>query len=157
MAYIPANSASVAQTKSEQMSELSQEILKRADVIGAWASGKIDAVADVATEAGKIAYKEAIDLAMQYVAFGRFYQTTIIIMAIAFFVLFAYSTYKSYVWSNRDEVDVNANPTPIFATIGSVIGCGISFIVLMANIKETVLVWAAPKIWIGIKLAELMK
>ena len=40
------------------MNEIAQEVFKRADVIGAWASGKLDQTIDAATQ-------QVIDLAMQ--------------------------------------------------------------------------------------------
>lgn len=48
----------------------------------------------------------------------------------------------------------NGNPLGIFA--GILIGV-VSFVVFASNLKETILVWTAPKIWIMIEIAELVK
>jgi hypothetical protein len=50
------------------MNEVAQELLKRADVIGAWLSGAVTKTADFATT-------QAIDIAMQYVMYGRLLYT----------------------------------------------------------------------------------
>lgn len=62
--------------------DLTQEILKRADAISAWASGGVDKIGEGVGKIAPIAYEQAIDIAKQYIMFGCVYQTTLMILSV---------------------------------------------------------------------------
>ena len=119
------------------MNEVLQEVLKRADVIGAWLGGKIDKTDDFATE-------QAVDLAMQYVAFGRVYNTSILVLSTIAVIALVYSSIR---FVNRTE---GSSLLLFFPAI-------LPFITACVHLKDTLLVWTSPKIWLIIQLTELTK
>lgn len=139
------------------MNEVAQELLKRADVIGAWLSGAVTKTADFATT-------QAIDIAMQYVLYGRLFYTFIIfISVVTMFVALWYFFVKGV---NNTSAIVNRPgcysdgdwlASRSCAALGGGFGAGVSFIAFAVNVKEFLMVWAAPKVWLMIQLAELSK
>lgn len=139
------------------MNEVAQELLKRADVIGAWLSGAVTKTADFATT-------QAIDIAMQYVLYGRMLYTFVVITSI---VAFAVSLWFFFVKGVNNTPAIVHRPgrfddgdwlaSRVDATLIGGFGSVVSFIVCAANVKEFLMVWAAPKVWIMIQLAELAK
>ncbi len=117
---------------------IAEELLKRADTIGAWLQGKIDPAVDFATQ-------QAVDIAQQYVMFGMAYQTFISVGCILVFIACIWLTKKFW------EVSDGAIIVPA------------AFVGLMAlgafcnTIRDTLLVWFAPKVWLLTQLAELVK
>ena len=73
--------------KSTQTTDIANELLKRADTIGAWLQGKIDPAVDFAA-------KQAADIAQQYVVFGMVYQTTISVLCILALIFFVWAGLK---------------------------------------------------------------
>lgn len=126
------------------MNEVAQELLKRADVIGAWLSGAVTKTADFATT-------QAIDIAMQYVAFGRAWYTFAVVASLLG-ILFAAWCAKELVGYIKREDDTGF----IHLFAGSIIGLT-SLISFFNTAKECIMVWAAPKVWLMIQLAELAK
>ena len=139
------------------MSEIAQELIKRADLIGAWLTGTAAGVADVATQ-------QAIEIAMQYVAFGRVYLTVTVGIALAVAAL------CTYLWVYKGVLNTSAivnNPSSyhhgdwtasrIVATVIGGFGSLVFSIVFLANLKEFILVWTAPKVWLMIELTTLVK
>ena len=68
-------------------SKLSQELFNRADAISVWANGAIDKIGDGVGKISKIAYDQAIDIATQYILFGRVYLTFLVILGMIFFFM----------------------------------------------------------------------
>lgn len=118
--------------------EISKELLKRADVIGDWLAGKITAVADTATA-------QAVDIAMQYVMFGRAYQTIIVILCF----IGAYCVWR--IASNKTLVDHSDG-----ASYSILLFNLIPLVVFFSNLKSTIMVWFAPKVWLMIEIADLI-
>ena len=139
------------------MNEVAQELLKRADVIGAWLSGAVTKTADFATT-------QAIDIAMQYVMYGRLLYTFVILTSVVtLFVTLWYFFVKGI--NNTDAVvkptgrwnDGDWLASRVTATLVGGFGSVVSFIVCAVNVKDFLMVWAAPKVWLMIQLAELAK
>lgn len=139
------------------MNEVAQELLKRADVIGAWLSGAVTKTADFATA-------QAVDIAMQYVLYGRLFYTFVIITSI---VAFAVSLWFFFVKGVNNTSAIVHRPgrysdgdwlaERVVAFFGGGSLTVISFLVCTTNVKEFLMVWAAPKVWLMIQLAELAK
>lgn len=143
------------------MNEIAQEVLKRADVIGAWIGGKVDRTIDFATQ-------QAIDIAMQYVAYGRLFHSLAIVISIAFLITAIMAVRKLLKDLKTRSENVlpgydNYKPdTPgefqlFISGIVFVVSLSFSFTIFISNAKDFVMVWAAPKIWLIVQLAELAK
>lgn len=120
------------------MNEIAQELLKRADVLGAWLSGKVGQTVDFATQ-------QAIDIAQQYVLFGAVYHTTLVLIPVIFLVVIWYKAIKM------------AERTGGFSIFLGVICSFPLVIVLCFNLKDMLLCWFAPKVWLIIQLTEMTK
>ena len=137
------------------MNEIAQEVFKRADVIGAWASGKLDQTVDAATQ-------QVIDLAMQYVIYGRIYNTVTFILACGF-LWFTLWLALSKGFLDKDSVvkhGYNSGEWEFSRVCCAIAGVFLSIFSVacfLGSIKDVILVWAAPKIWLIVQLAELAK
>lgn len=120
------------------MNEMAKELLKRADTIGAWLSGKATTVADAAMQ-------QAIDIAQQYVLFGRAYNT-FVILGLLLLLFVCYKATRIF-WETTDGFVI------VFTGITSMF----SLAALVFNFKEFFMVWFAPKIWLMIQLTEIAK
>lgn len=126
------------------MNEVAQELLKRADVIGAWLSGAVTKTVDFATA-------QAIDIAMQYVAFGRAWYTVATVLSVIGIITCVWSVKKMIEYIKKDDV------TGIVFLVALAFGAPISLISFLNVVKDCIMVWAAPKVWLMIQLAELAK
>ena len=124
--------------KANQAVGVAEELLKRADTIGAWLQGKIDPAVDFATQ-------QAVDIAQQYVMFGMAYQTFISVGCILVFI--------ASIWLTKKFWEVSGGAVFIIAGIPTV--C--SVVCFCNTIRDTLLVWFAPKVWLLTQLAELVK
>lgn len=137
------------------MNEIAQEVFKRADVIGDWASGKLGQTIDAATQ-------QIIDLAMQYVMYGRIYNTVTFIIACGF-LWFTLWLALSKGFLDKENVlkegrnKGNWEPSRVGFAFAGVFLSLFSVIAFLSSIKDVILVWAAPKIWLIVQLAELAK
>lgn len=129
------------------MSEMSQEILKRADAIGVWASGSLDKIGDGVGKVSQIAYDQAIEIAQQYIIFGTVYLTCVVIFGVLLTGLACWLLSKV---SFSDEIT-------ILHLFGGALTGALGLIAFFTNFKDMVMVWAAPKMWIILQLAELAK
>lgn len=128
------------------MSEMSQEILKRADAIGVWASGSLDKIGDGVGKVSQIAYDQAIEIAQQYIIFGTVYLTCTVIFGVLLTGLACWLLSK-----------VSSDEITVLHLFGGALTGAIGLIAIFTNFKEMVMVWAAPKMWIILQLAELAK
>lgn len=89
------------------------------------------------------------DMAVQFVAFGRAYDSFIIALCIAAFIGIYFFVKKAF--TSTDEAMQGA---------AIIIGLGggiVSLVVFLANIKSFMMVWFAPKIWLMLELAKFLK
>lgn len=146
-----------ATTKSvESLSPMQQAVLDRLDSIGAWISGSTEKIGKVVSTVGDAAYKEAIDVAQQYVLYGRVIETTQIIMCILVIVATIWFVKKTLIKSKGRMTE----PEILFSVFGCAIGVIasiISCIAFFVNLKSFVMVWFAPKIWLGIELVQMVR
>ncbi len=118
--------------------ELSQELLKRADSI-------LDAVGKAASKAGEFASEQLPDIAMQYIAFGRTYETSMLALGVAGIAVTIWGTVKMCKNELAELSPIMVFPLGIFTTLAG------------THIKSTILVWAAPKIYLITSIAALLK
>jgi len=137
------------------MNEIAQEVFKRADIIGDWASGKLGQTIDAATQ-------QVIDLAMQYVMYGRIYNTVTFILACGF-LWFTLWLALSKGFLDKENVlkegrnKGNWEPSRVGYAFAGVFLSLFSMTAFLSSIKDVILVWAAPKIWLIVQLTELAK
>ncbi len=115
-----------------------EELLKRADTIGAWLQGKIDPAVDFATQ-------QAVDIAQQYVMFGMAYQTFISVGCILVFI--------ASIWLAKKFWEVTRGHILVLTAVVGVW----AWVCFCTTIRDTLLVWFAPKVWLLTQLAELVK
>lgn len=89
------------------------------------------------------------DMAMQFVAFGRAYDSFMILFSIALFVGVVVCIVKA-IKSENEEIY-----GPVI--IVSVIGLLTSITIFFGNIKSFMMVWFAPKIWLMVEFAKFLK
>ncbi len=122
------------------MNEIAQQVLNKADVIGAWLSGKIGQTVDFATQ-------QAIDIAQQYVLFGAVYHTSIVVICAIVVAALCYFGFKK---SNLQASDGESCLIPLIGGI-------LPIVFIITNFKDMLLCWFAPKVWLIIQLTEMTK
>ena len=146
--------------KSSGLSPMQEALLSRADAIFAAIGETVSKASDVAISAGQAVAKEIPDIAFQYIAFGRAYHTLWIVIAL--FGLFV--CYKWFLqvglWNSKNIEDQDSYtwgaPRIAMTIVGAVSGA-FGLIAFFVHIKDTVLVWAAPKVWLILEIAELVR
>lgn len=140
-------------TPPETLSPMQSELLNRADQI-------FSSIANSVAQAGSFVAEQVPDVALQYVAFGRAYQTALLVLGLS---LFIFGIYMMVSWAcfnkfNRpSDRDGAWGGSRVVMFIGSLFPMIIGFIIFFTNIKDTLLVWFAPKVWLILELAELAK
>lgn len=132
---------------TSNLSPLQQELLNRADTI-------FNSIGAAVGKASTLAAEQVPDIALQYVAYGRLYLTLIMSGAILVFLLsvvaVSIATYKNS--KSREFLDYTI---PVYFV--SVITTMFSVTAFFHNLKETVMVWVAPKIWLMTEIVHLVK
>ncbi len=126
--------------KTENLSPMQQELLSRADAI-------FMAIADATKNAVDFAKVEIPEIATQYIHFGMAYNTFIILVAILLAVFGAWSLVKGL----KDEY--NGEGKFIIGLVCLLVG----WFTILGNIKEFLLVWFAPKIWLIQNIVHLVQ
>lgn len=155
------------QAISTDQTGIAHEVFKRADTIGAWASGHLDYAIASADKAATFAYKEAIDIAMQYIAFGRVYITVLMLISLLLigvslkllsYVVKEVRTKRVVTYSENFDSSIHIRYNFVVSwSISSFVSAFIGFIIAIVNTKDLILVWVAPKLWLLIELAEIVK
>lgn len=144
---ISENAASAAKSASAATEGLGGELLKRADKVAEWASNGMSNAVDVAGKVADAAYVQAVDIATQYIHFGMAINTLLILISLGAIGLSIWiMTLKSNDTNVQGGVAILALSTFITGAL-----------IFAFNIRDTLLVYFAPKIWIMKELAELAK
>ena len=99
-------------------------------------------------KAADFAMAELPDIAQQYLSFGRLFETFMLVILTVIIGLLVWGT----VWIVK-----NANQIDKPAAIVPVIFLFIFFIFWCAQLKDVLMVWLAPKVWLITELAKLIK
>lgn len=153
--------ASVAQASG--LSPMQQELLNRADAIFASIGAAVSKASDAAIAAGGAVAREVPDIAFQYIAFGRAYNAVIMAVAFALIVMCYHLFFRVGMKNAYNIDDVRSYYGPqwggrriFYAIMGAASGV-VGGIVFLVNIKDTVMVWAAPKVWLMLEMVELIR
>lgn len=142
-----------AKTAAESLTPLQEELLRRADSI-------FDGISKTVNQAATFAGEQIPDIAYQYVAWGRGYLTAYVvigavILAIGMFLALRIGFFNSRKLKNDYSGDWHGARI-VAVVLGSMV-TAIGFIVVMHNLKELIMVWAAPKIWLINEIVMLVK
>lgn len=143
------NATAAANTASSATEGLSGELLKRADKVAEWASNGIGHAVDAAGKVADVAYVQAVDIATQYIHFGMAINTLLILISL---IAIGIS-----IWTFTRVFKVKHPDAQGGLACLSLIAFGIGAVIFGTNIRDTLLVYFAPKIWIMKELAELAK
>lgn len=159
MTQAAASAASAAQS-SEGLSPMQRELLSRADAIFASIGDAVSKASDMAVSAGQAVAKEIPDIAFQYIAYGRAMSALWIAMSL-FGLFMCYRWFMKYGLANTKGIDDYDSYTwgyqRIAYTIGGIAAGIFGIVGFFINIKGAVLVWTAPKVWLILEIAELVR
>lgn len=144
----------------ETLTPLQAELLKRADEIFAAVGTAVGKASDIAFQAGQVVAAEIPDIAYQYIAFGRVYQTGIFVFTMTMALLGFYWFFNLGLNNRKNFADdpyCGWHGARIAYTTGGGLTTIIFGIISIANFRDTVLIWAAPKIWLIEELARIAK
>lgn len=133
-----------------KLSPMQEQLLQRADSIFASISTTVAKATDFASE-------QIPDIAIQYVAFGRAYSTTLVVVSTLIMLAYVFMVYKfikhdvyNSSLSRFSESSIAVTVVGAFPSVGALI-------TVMVNVKDVFLVWFAPKIWLITEIAKLVK
>lgn len=145
----PASAASAAKPSTEGLSPMQAALLSRADSIFTALGNTVEKAKDMAVEGGKIVAEQLPEIAYQYVAFGRAINTAYILIGVATLVIG---------WRVARQMHSDMGEGEFFGRLfGGVLPMAIGGIVFLVNLKSFIMVWFAPKVWLIIEIAELVR
>lgn len=100
-------------------------------------------------KAGEFAAEQLPDIALQYVLFGRAWTTTLVLTGLALLAL--------TVWAaRRVRSSEESEGMQIACFVGAMVS-GMFSLVFLTNLQDFFMVWFAPKLWLLLELASLLK
>lgn len=136
-----------------KLSPLEQELLNRADAIFTY-------VGEAAEKAANFAGQQIPDIAIQYIAYNRVYLS--LVVGIACFILFLqqflvlkYCRARDKYYKDEGGYNDDGHWFAYFLST-LIIGLG-SVTAILANMKELIMVWVAPKIFLIEHIVHLVK
>lgn len=149
-----AQAVASAASSASNLSPMQTELLNRADAI-------FSAVAAGVQKAGAFVADQVPDIAYQYVAFGRAYNTLWLLVGIALIIFGIWAAVKFGVNNHYQLPNSSyANEPHGFRILAVAFGCfGVvfGFMMFAVNVKDALMVWFAPKVWLLLELANLIK
>jgi hypothetical protein len=135
------------------LSPIQTELLRRADSI-------FDSVAQTVNQAKDFAAEQIPDIALQYVSWGRGYLTAYMVIATILLIVGIYWLIRISILNSRNLPNDRYHE-PHTVRILSGLGGGImicaSTITILINLKEFMMVWFAPKVWLITEIVKLVK
>lgn len=111
----------------------------------------VEILTSIQTATGKaadFAMSELPDIAQQYIIFGRTFETVALVILTAVLGFFIWFTF--WVVKNADS---DNKPAAAFPGVFSLVG----FLVWCAQLRDVLMVWLVPKVWLISELAKLVK
>ena len=120
---------------------------KLAEVLGGIAEG--------VTQAKDFAVEQLPDVAQQYIMFGRMWETAMLVLLLTATVVFGWMFWRG--WKTPDEAGYrDMERAQMLIIFGSIPGV-VSAILCLAQLKDMLLVWFAPKLYLLQGIAGLVK
>lgn len=145
------------------LSPMQEQLLAQASNILQAVSNSVgratDFAVDVGTKAGNFAAEQLPDIAYQYIAYGRTYETLFELIFLSLFVLGVWlAVFVGF--SNRFKIadsygdwGASRNTAIVAGTLLSVF----TLVPLIGNLSNFVMVWVAPKVWLIREIVHLVK
>lgn len=135
------------------LSPMQQELLNRADAIMA-------SIGSAVNRGAEFVQGQVPDIALQYVAFGRVYETVIMAISIMVFMVGLWLVVNVACRNTCKFKDDVVGCWHNYRLVGLLLGIfplsyGLSEI--SANLKSFILVWFAPKVWLLIEISKLIR
>lgn len=111
----------------------------------------LEIITSIQTAVGKAAdftFEQLPDIAQQYVAFGRAYSITVLVVSLIFMGFF---WYLGNMINKRCQGTHESDSGWVMVFPGM-----LPLLVFLLNLKETILVWFAPKVWLIQEIANLI-
>jgi hypothetical protein len=135
---------------------MQQALLDRADAVMSSISGAVSKASDLAVEGGKAVADQVPEVAMQYVMYGRAVSTVTEVLALFGLWFFGYKMFSQWGLINTKNFEGESFERIIFVVAGGAGGV-VSFMIAVGNLKELLMVWFAPKVWLLLELVNLVK
>ena len=104
-------------------------------------------------KASDFAIDQLPSIANEYIAYGRTYETILFAIFTLGILVFVCLGRKGYVKLTKEHWDEAGQAMLIFSFFGT----GFFSIGLLATVKNFILVWTAPKVWLIHEIARLVK
>lgn len=138
------------QIANKSLTPVQQELLNRADSI-------IASIGDAVNRSTEFVQGQVPDIALQYVAFGRAYETVNMLISLAMFLVGLWLVINVGVRNTRkfkDCIDGWSLPRMFAVGFGS-LSTMVGLVAFGAQLKGFLLVWFAPKVWLILEIARL--
>jgi len=130
---------------SNELSPIQKELLDRADTI-------FKSIAEAATKATEFAKEQIPDIAYQYITMERVYLTFMMVVALAFLLFSLWC----FIWGVCKDVCKLGSESGLFLFPTVVFGI-IGFLMWINHIKDFIMVWFAPKIFLITHIVNMVK
>lgn len=134
------------------LTPIQQELLNRADTIMA-------SIGNAVNRGAEFVQGQVPEIALQYVAFGRVYETVIMAFSITIFMVGFWLVVNVACRNTHKFEDEYGHwhSNRLFALMLGLITLSIGLTAFAANLKTFILVWFAPKIWLLMEITKLVR
>ena len=135
------------------LTPMQQELLNRADAI-------MDSIGSAINRGTEFVQGQVPEIALQYVAFGRVYETTIMAISITIFMVGLWLVVNV---ACRNTFKFKDDCVGLWHTnrlVGLMLGLfplSIGLIAIASDLKSFILVWFAPKVWLLMEITKLVR
>lgn len=150
---ISAAAASAVQSNMDKLTPLQAELLSRVDAI-------LGGISSAVNKTSAFAGEQIPEIAFQYVAWGQAYMTSVMLIGLAIFIVGIWLAVKpgfGNSYNLRSDSDGFWHALRILSVVGGLIVMVAGGITMIVNLKETIMVWFAPKVWLLQEIVNLVR
>lgn len=100
---------------------------------------------------GDYASKQLPDIANQYIAYNRVSLTLGYVICIAFII-----SVVTFIYKNSKHFDYEDEPTMMFLSVFCLLPAFVSFMLVLFNFNNLIMVWFAPKLYLVYEIKNLL-
>lgn len=141
------------QIANKSLTPVQQELLNRADSI-------MSSIGDAVNRGAEFVQGQVPDIALQYVAFGRAYETVVMLFSLTLLLVGLWLVINVACRNTlniKNDYDGGWGPGRLVASFLGVIPTVVGILAVAANLKGFLLVWSAPKVWLILEIARLVR
>ena len=134
------------------LTAMQQELLNRADSI-------MDSISSAVNRGAEFVHGQVPEIALQYVAFGRVYETVIMAISIMVFMVGLWLV-VNVACRNTLKFKDDCGHWHVNRFVGLLVGLfplAFGLLAISANLKSFILVWFAPKVWLLMEITKLIR